>query len=247
MLVADDVVSNQMAATGLLQQLDLRSDAVSDGVEAIAVLKRISYDLVLMDIHMPQIDGLEATRRIRATASDSGIREHRVPIIALTASTMSGDRQRYLEAGMDDVVSKPIMVAELVEVLRKWLPQEPGESTNQKCESEPALSSLSSDSPPTLDIPGLLSRVMGDEMLAKAVMDGFARDMPTQIPSLLRSAHAGNIEEVANLAHRYAVRQPPSEEKRCARSPLKSRRQRVGGTWAGPERLRRTRRTNSYF
>jgi PAS domain S-box-containing protein len=200
-LVADDVVSNQLVAKGMLRELGLRADAVSDGAGAIAALKSTAYDLILMDVHMPKMDGLEATRRIRAIPSYPGCQQHRLPIIALTASAMSGDRQRYLEAGMDDLVSKPIMPAELVKVLKKWLPPEPDEKANQNHASGPAISSLSTHSPPTLDIPGLLRRLMGDESLAMAVMDGFAEDMPEQVQSLVRSAHASSVAELASVAH----------------------------------------------
>jgi PAS domain S-box-containing protein len=217
-LVADDVVTNQMVVTGILRELGLRSDAVSNGNEAIAAIKTLPYDLVLMDVHMPEMDGLEATRRIRAEesgAEESGVagddlavgrddgedRHDRLPVIALTASAMPGDRQKFMEAGMDDYVSKPIMPAALVEILRKWLPSVPGEGVANGHESK-ASSAPSAPAACTLNMAGLLERLMGDELLARAVMDGFASDMPAHVQSLTRLVESGSAEEVADLAHR---------------------------------------------
>jgi PAS domain S-box-containing protein len=201
-LVADDVVSNQLVAKGILRELGLRSDAVSDGVGAVTALESIPYDLILMDVHMPQMDGLEATKRIRASTSNPGSQNHRLPIIALTASAMPGDRQKFVDAGMDDFVSKPIIPAELVKALKRWLPPEPGEHADRNQESGNARSGFTPPSPPTLDIAGLLKRVMGDELLADEVMGGFAQDMPAQMQLLVGSAEADNLAELANLAHR---------------------------------------------
>jgi CheY-like chemotaxis protein/HPt (histidine-containing phosphotransfer) domain-containing protein len=211
-LVADDVVTNQMVAQGILRELGLRSDAVSNGAEAIAAIKTLPYDLVLMDVHMPEMDGLEATRRIRAGESRVGEsagaydsangRQDRLPVIALTASAMPGDRQKFMEAGMDDYISKPIMPAALVEILRKWLPSVPRESAGMGEESGELSPVSSAPAACTLNIPGLLGRLMGDELLATAVMDGFAFDMPGHIRSLARLVESGSMEEVADLAHR---------------------------------------------
>jgi CheY-like chemotaxis protein/HPt (histidine-containing phosphotransfer) domain-containing protein len=207
-LVADDVAANQMVVSGLLRQLGLRSDAVSNGAEAIAAIHSLPYDLVLMDVHMPEMDGLEAARRIRACESSaaaqdpaSGGNHHgRLPVIALTASAMPGDRQKFMEAGMDDYISKPIMPAALVEILRKWLPSVPGESVDST--SEQASPGPSAPAACTLNMAGLLERLMGDELLARAVMDGFASDMPSHVQSLARLVDSGSAEEVAELAHR---------------------------------------------
>jgi HPt (histidine-containing phosphotransfer) domain-containing protein len=127
---------------------------------------------------------------------------------------------------MDDFVSKPIMAEDLVEVLSRWLPDQLGQGTNPDRDREPASSSLGSHAPATLDIPGMLSRLMGDELLAVTIMDGFAYDMPGQIQSLLCAAQAGCIEDVANLAHRIrgaaaniggeALRQVATEIERLA-------------------------------
>jgi CheY-like chemotaxis protein len=103
-----------------LQQAKLgyRADVVANGLEAIAALQDIPYDLVLMDCQMPELDGYEATRRIRAP--DSGVLQPTVPIVAMTANAMKGDREKCLEAGMDDYIAKPVQPGELRGALERW-------------------------------------------------------------------------------------------------------------------------------
>jgi len=93
---------------------------VANGQEAIHSLSALPYDLVLMDVQMPEMDGLEATAAIRREGSC--VRNRRIPIIAMTANAMPGDRQRCLDAGMDDYLSKPVTRQALEEVLLRWLP-----------------------------------------------------------------------------------------------------------------------------
>ena len=122
-LLAEDSIINQQVALSILKKLGLRADAVADGAEAVRALEAIPYDLVLMDVQMPEMDGLVATRVIRDP--QSAVRNHQVPIIAMTAHAMQGDLEKCLEAGMNDYVTKPVFPQALVEVLLKWLPQEP--------------------------------------------------------------------------------------------------------------------------
>jgi len=108
-LVAEDNHVNQMVVTALLGKLGHRADLVGNGVEAIDALLRTPYDLVLMDVQMPEMDGMSATRRVRSLPGEVS----RIPIIALTANAMTGDRERYLSVGMTDYVTKPIDPAAL--------------------------------------------------------------------------------------------------------------------------------------
>ncbi|MEQ8958729.1 MAG: response regulator, partial [Coleofasciculus sp. C2-GNP5-27] len=112
-LVAEDNLVNQLLAVRLLQRMGYRADVVGDGLEALEALHRQPYDMVFMDVQMPQMDGLEATQRICQTW-DTATRPR---IIAMTANAMEGDRQECLKAGMDDYISKQIRVEELVRVL----------------------------------------------------------------------------------------------------------------------------------
>ncbi|MEZ6072855.1 MAG: response regulator [Pirellulales bacterium] len=113
-LLAEDGLVNQRLAVGLLKKHGHSVTVVGNGREALAAVSREPYDLVLMDVEMPELDGLEATQRIRHT--EVGTDRH-VPIIAMTAHAMKGDRERCLAAGMDDYLSKPIRARDLVEVI----------------------------------------------------------------------------------------------------------------------------------
>jgi CheY-like chemotaxis protein len=113
-LLAEDNVVNQKLALRLLQQMGYRADVASNGIEAVECVARQPYDVVLMDVQMPEMDGLEASRRIVARWPDAGLRPR---IVAMTANAMQGDREACLAAGMDDYVTKPIRVEALVEAL----------------------------------------------------------------------------------------------------------------------------------
>lgn len=118
-LLAEDNQTNQLVALGILKKLGLSADVAANGHHVIAALEREHYDLVLMDVQMPELDGLETTRLIRNISSK--VLNRRVPIIAMTAHAMESDRQGCLDAGMDDYVSKPISLQNLAAVLSKWL------------------------------------------------------------------------------------------------------------------------------
>jgi CheY-like chemotaxis protein len=112
-LLAEDNVVNQKLALRLLQQMGYRADLASNGIEAVESVERQTYDVVLMDVQMPEMDGLEAARRITARWPP----EARPRIVAMTANAMQGDREMCMAAGMDDYLTKPIRVETLVETL----------------------------------------------------------------------------------------------------------------------------------
>jgi len=114
-LLAEDNVVNQKLAMRLLQQMGYRADLASNGLEAVESVQRQTYDVVLMDVQMPEMDGLEATRRLTAELPAG----ERPRIVAMTANAMQGDREMCLEAGMDDYITKPIRVDQLIESLNR--------------------------------------------------------------------------------------------------------------------------------
>ncbi|HEX3532412.1 MAG TPA: ATP-binding protein [Thermoanaerobaculia bacterium] len=119
-LIAEDNPVNQLVVLEQLKSLGFEATAVSNGIEALAALEETDYDLVLMDCQMPEMDGYEATRRMREKSGD----RWQVPVIALTAHAMRGDREKCLAAGMNDYIAKPFRVETLSQVLVRWLPAE---------------------------------------------------------------------------------------------------------------------------
>jgi two-component system, sensor histidine kinase and response regulator len=118
-LLAEDNPVNQKVAQKMLEKFGYYSNTVSTGFEALKALSMIDYDLVLMDVVMPEMDGFDATAQIRNPASK--VMNHRVPVIAMTAHAMKGDREKCLESGMDDYISKPVKPQELLDVVEKWV------------------------------------------------------------------------------------------------------------------------------
>ena len=118
-LLAEDNVVNQKLAMRLLQQMGYRADLASNGIEAIESIERQTYDVVLMDVQMPEMDGMEASRQITGRWDANS----RPRIVAMTANAMQGDREACLAAGMDDYVTKPIRVDALVEALNNVDPR----------------------------------------------------------------------------------------------------------------------------
>jgi signal transduction histidine kinase/CheY-like chemotaxis protein len=117
-LVVEDAEINQLVATGILEHLGYTVDIADDGIHALDALARASYDAVLMDVQMPRLDGYQATAEIRRVEAAGP----RTPIIAMTAGAIEGDRERCLDAGMDDYVSKPISPKAVADALNRWVP-----------------------------------------------------------------------------------------------------------------------------
>ncbi|MGQ0603315.1 MAG: response regulator [Anaerolineales bacterium] len=192
LLVAEDNVVNQKLTVRLLERMGYRADAVANGYEALQAVDRQPYDVIFMDVQMPEMDGLESTRCIRRD-----IAPDRQPfIIAMTANAMEGDRERCLVAGMDDYVSKPIQVRELVGALEKWgrrvLERDPERSIPDV--GPEALDQSLLDSWKELQTPG-------EPDLVRELVDAFEEDGPKLVVDLRQALANGDHNTARRLAH----------------------------------------------
>ncbi|MBT6627479.1 MAG: response regulator, partial [Gemmatimonadetes bacterium] len=197
-LLAEDNIVNQRLGRELLQRVGHDVEIAEDGERAVEMVQTGSFDLVLMDVSMPQMDGLEATAVIRAAEEEQG--SARLPIVAMTAHALTGDRERCLEAGMDDYLPKPLNRQQLYEVVAHW--------TGTSAPLTPAavdVASLSTPQAPkkkpVFDRVAALDRMADDEELLQEVIELFLEDMPKQVSLLQQHLDAGNVEEMGRTAH----------------------------------------------
>ena len=206
-LVAEDNVVNQQLALLVLQKLGYQAEVTANGLEALQALEREPYDVVLMDVQMPTMDGLEATRRIHQRWPE-GRRPH---IIAATASAMPEEREACLAAGMDDYLSKPIRVDELAAALRRCrphiAPQPPalasgsGEVAQVPPEREPQGQPAIAGVLHPLGLERLMETIGGDRSLLTALVDTFLSDAPRLVEAARRGFEHGQTDEIRRAAH----------------------------------------------
>jgi two-component system, sensor histidine kinase and response regulator len=196
-LLVEDNLTNQQVALRILEKLGFRADAVGNGREAVEALEQVPYDIVFMDVQMPVMDGFTATQTIRGGRAK--VVNPEIPIIAMTAHAMKGDRERCLGAGMNDYISKPISPKDLAEALDKWL--------NHIPKSRPAVPAPFPqkeeclDGPLVFDRKTLTDRLMGDEELVREICAGFLEDMTIQIRELRQSIERSDGDVVGRLSH----------------------------------------------
>jgi CheY-like chemotaxis protein len=201
--VAEDNVVNQKIALRQLKKLGYSADAVANGLEAVEAVNRIPYDIVLMDCQMPELDGFEATRRIRQ-AEEAMMRPGRRPVyvIAMTANALEGNREGCLAAGMNDYVSKPVRLPELQAVLRRAVraPQD-----GALMEDAPRLENVEGGDLPVLDRAVLDSlkalQEPGEEGMVEELIGLFLRDTPVKIASLEEALREARWPVVKESAH----------------------------------------------
>ena len=203
-LLVEDNITNQQVAMGILKKLGLKADAAANGHEALQALQNIHYDLVLMDVQMPEMDGLEATRRIRDP--QSAILDHNIPIVAMTARALQGDRENCIAAGMNDYIAKPVEVLAIIDVLKRWLPQETAETqTSAPAASQPTAAPPQTKTEeivrPVFDKAALMRRLMDDEDLARMIIEAYLADMPEQIQALKNCLSAEDVAGAERRAH----------------------------------------------
>jgi signal transduction histidine kinase/CheY-like chemotaxis protein/HPt (histidine-containing phosphotransfer) domain-containing protein len=193
LLVVEDNRTNQKVAVGLLRKLGYRQVQLANhGAEAVDAVKKQRFDLILMDIHMPVMDGYEATQRLREIGS-------RTPIVAMTANAMPGDRERCLAVGMDGFLAKPVATQELADVLTQWLPREARETAFGETISGFPASAVMAHA--VFDKASTLERFEGDEELLCEVAATAVPDMRDIIVRIAAAIQSGQREDTRREAH----------------------------------------------
>jgi len=193
-LVADDNETNQLVAVRMLQSLGFHVDVAANGLEAVEAVHRIPYDAVLMDCQMPEMDGYAATRAIREAQPATG---RKIPIIAMTAHAMQGDREKCLAAGMDDYLSKPVRTEDLRVVLQGW--------TAHAAEKKPARPPRAVPRPsrgPVLDTK-VLAELRGSDggAFLGMLIDKFLQEVPIRLASLREAVTRADPQGLEKAAH----------------------------------------------
>ncbi|MDM8550325.1 ATP-binding protein [Desulfobacterales bacterium HSG2] len=207
-LLAEDNKANQIVACEILSKSGLIIDIADNGRKALEAVRKNDYAAVLMDVQMPEMDGMEAAKEIRNSEcemQDKGDSVHRIPIIAMTAHAMKGDRENCLDAGMDDYVSKPIDRAELLKTLQKWLKPE---TKNRKPKTENRKPKTGNRKPetgnrklPGIDVSGALKRTgIAWEVFCKLLVS-VSEDQKNIFENLRRAMNEVNRTEIRQLAH----------------------------------------------
>ena len=187
-LLAEDNPVNQLVATRILEKLGHQVTVVSSGREALSAVQSGKFDLVAMDVQMPEMDGLEATVAIRRWERNAGTH---IPIIAMTAHAMKGDRERCLEAGMDGYTSKPIRIKDLEQVISELVPTASTKGHVAKRDKRQ----------PVIDHHALLDGFEGSRSLLKKMARLFLTDYPQRVEEIKESIRRGNATALARAAH----------------------------------------------
>ncbi len=194
-LLAEDNVINQKVAQIMLNSLGYKADVVVNGIEAVKALELINYDLVLMDCHMPEMSGYEATAQIRG--NHSKVLNHAVPIIAMTANAMSGDREKCIESGMNDYLAKPVYKDELAQILTTWLVKNRVEGT--LVSQSTGYKSLDS-ARLVFDEADVMQR-LEDLDFVKSILDEALLEIPELLEELKKISNGDDLLVIRRLAH----------------------------------------------
>lgn len=197
LLLVEDNHTNQEVALAMLGQMGIKADVADNGQQALERLEQQDYDLVLMDVHMPVMNGLDAARAIRA-----GRWGTRLPIVALTAAAFPEDRKQVAAAGMNDFLSKPVDPQRLAAALLRWLP----DSIDQDAapEQAPKTDPVQDDWPEQMtcfDLPAVLDRFSGDKSILRRVLQAFSEDFRNWEPEITKALADGDIARLKSLAH----------------------------------------------
>jgi len=190
-LLAEDSLINQKLAIGLLEKWGHRVTVANDGREAVNLTGQQSFDVVLMDVQMPEMDGLDATRAIREREQSTGAH---LPIVAMTAHAMKGDRELCLEAGMDDYLMKPIRADQLYQALERIGATSDPSTAEEQTSSPSAATGL-------IDWNAARRAVNDDDELLRQVADAFLQECPQLVDAMLQSAASGEGKRFQRAAH----------------------------------------------
>lgn len=198
-LVVEDNLTNQLVAKGILTKLAFQVDIADNGKEALQKLVENTYDMILMDCQMPKMDGFETTKAIRDMESDGKLQnqKEKLPIVAMTANAMRGDREKCLDAGMDDYISKPLDPQDFVNVVEKHLK---GACGSSKIKPEEDVSS-EEESQVVFDRSALLSRIMDDEVMMAKILSAFVGHIASLQAKLRAAIVAGDNTAIRLQAH----------------------------------------------
>ena len=192
-LVAEDNLNNQKLIEILLSKLGLQSIIVSNGQEAIDMYKTKHFDLILMDINMPVVDGINATKLIREIQNDY----YKIPIIALTANSIAGDKEKYLSQGMDDYLSKPIDFNSLTNILKRYLQMDKNEIIIAANELENESDDISQKFNKNI----IKERLFLDDLTIDMLLDNFFLTLDDDIEKLKNAINSKNCDEISKTAH----------------------------------------------
>jgi signal transduction histidine kinase/CheY-like chemotaxis protein/HPt (histidine-containing phosphotransfer) domain-containing protein len=198
-LLVEDNETNQLVATKILQKFGYQVNIANNGVEALTSLANQAFDLVLMDMQMPEMDGLTATHAIRA--GNNAVLDPHIPIIAMTANALQGDREKCLSAGMDDYVAKPIKPQELHQTVEKFLSRRTSTNhSDMSLSNNPAIAATVQQSD-IFNEAMLMDLFDGDHELVQKVVATFCRDAHGLITTIMTCIKSAEIESVRIAAH----------------------------------------------
>jgi PAS domain S-box-containing protein len=223
-LLVEDNVINQLVAQEIFNKLGLHTDVAANGEEAVKAFKAKTYDLIFMDLQMPVMDGLKATKTIRAAEKKKNVEgeikndkskesyqkhtskfsDHspaHIPIIAMTAHAMQSYHEECLRAGMDDYMTKPFGIQAVTEMLQKWIPEKNDNYVMVKPEASENPLLVTGHSLKIFDRQGMMDRLMNDEELINMVIKSFLQDIPHRINALRNHLETGDAQEIHRIAH----------------------------------------------
>jgi CheY-like chemotaxis protein/HPt (histidine-containing phosphotransfer) domain-containing protein len=204
-LVADDNAINLKVAVRILQQLGYQPELAANGREALAVVERQPVDFVFMDVMMPEMDGLEATRHLRERQLSSANNfSSRIVVVAMTAHAMQGDRERCLSAGMDDYLSKPVRPKDVRAMIEKWGSMAAAVEMSAPPVSAPPPAAVAVNDEPPVDMSRMMDLTDGNMDQLRELVDMYFKQTQTQVGQMRDAVRDGKADQARRVAHSCA-------------------------------------------